>query len=419
MGITRRAAMWSAAAILLAPAAMAARVCDVSAYGAKGNGQTKDTAAIQRAIDACAEKGGGIVLLKQGTFLSGPIELKSHITLDVAAGATLLGSQDKADYSAAQELRQASVEPLIDAKNAEDVTLRGGGTINGNGSLWWSDVYSHKHMPDFPAEKRPRLIILDHCRHVLIENLTIENSASWQVVPYYSNDVIIRDAKFLAPARSPNTDGIDPFSSHHVTIERVIIDVGDDNVAIKSGQPGSPGPDAPSTDIVVRDCKFLHGHGMSIGSEIAGGVQNVLVDNVTFDGTRHGIRLKSNRDRGGNIGNFQLRNLTMKNVEDALIISAYYPKVPKNVTAMPVTRLTPRFHNIHITHLQAIGVKNAGVVIGLPESPVKGVVLDDVHIQAQHGITMSYASVKAHDFTVQAAQGQGVTLLTEAKLSRN
>ena len=105
--------------------------------------------------------------------------------------------------------------------------------------------------------------------------MTIQNSASWQVVPYYSDDVVIRNSKILAPARSPNTDGIDPFSSSHVTISHMTIDVGDDNIAIKSGQPGSPGPDSPSTDITITDCTFLHGHGMSMGSEIAGGVQRV------------------------------------------------------------------------------------------------------------------------------------------------
>ena len=136
------------------------------------------------------------------------------------------------------------------------------------------------------AAKRPRLLVLDHCKHVLIDGVTIQNSASWQVVLYYSDDVTIRNGKILAPANSPNTDGIDPFSSHHVTISHMLIDVGDDNVAIKSGQPGSTGPDDPSTDITITDCTFLHGHGMSIGSEIAGGVQRVRAGANFFQGHR-------------------------------------------------------------------------------------------------------------------------------------
>jgi polygalacturonase len=394
----------------------AAIVCNPVTYGAKADGTTKDTLAIQKAIDACAEKGGGIVQLQKGTFLTGPIQLKSHIILEVDSGATLLGSQDRADYKEAEELREASVEPLIGAKDAEDITIRGGGTIDGNGKPWWDDVYSHRHVPDFVAAKRPRLILLDHCKHVLIENVTIQNSASWQVVPYYCHDVTIRDGKILAPAHSPNTDGIDPFSSHHVTISHMTIDVGDDNVAIKSGQPGSPGSDDPSTDIVVKDCNFLHGHGMSIGSEIAGGVQNVRVERVHFDGTGNGVRVKSNRDRGADIGNFDFRDLTMNNVGTAILISMYYPKIPQNDTAHPITRLTPRFHDIHISNLKATGAKEAGVIIGLPEMPITTITLENVKISAAKGMTISNATVTAHDFHVQAAEGQPVTLLDNAKL---
>lgn len=410
-GVCFFAAMFAAAPLL-----SAAVVCDPVTFGAKGDGATKDTMAIQKAIDVCAAKGGGTVRLQNGTFLTGPIQLKSHITLEVDPGATLLGSQDRADYKEAEELREASVEPLIGAKNAEDITIRGGGTIDGNGKPWWDDVYSHRHMPDFVAAKRPRLILLDHCKHVLIENVTIQNSASWQVVPYYCDDVTIRNGKILAPAHSPNTDGIDPFSSHHVTISKMTIDVGDDNVAIKSGQPGSAGPDDPSTDITVTDCNFLHGHGMSIGSEIAGGVQNVRVARVYFNGTGNGVRIKSNRDRGADIGNFDFRDLTMENVGTAVLISMYYPKIPQNDSAQPLSRLTPRFHDIHISNLRATGVKEAGVIIGLPEMPITTITLDNVQIDAAKGMTISNATVTVRDFHVKAAEGQPVTLLTNAKL---
>ena len=408
--------MAAAALLAMHPLARAAAVCDPIAYGAKADGETKDTAAIQKAIDACEAKGGGTVRLRAGTFLTGPIVLRSHITLEVDPGATLLGSQDKSDYPEMTELREAAVQPLIGAKDAEDITIQGGGTIDGNGKPWWDDVYSHRHMPDFVAALRPRLILLDHCRHVLIDGVTIENSASWQVVPYYSSDVTIRNGKILAPARSPNTDGIDPFSSHHVTITHMTIDVGDDNVAIKSGQPGSPGPDDPSTDITVKDCTFLHGHGMSIGSEIAGGVQNVRVERVNFEGTKHGVRIKSNRDRGGDIGNFEFRDINMENVGEAIVISEYYPKIAQHDTPHPLTRLTPHFHDIHIANLKATGVKDAGVIVGLPESPIATIDFNNVHIRAQKGMTISNAVVTAHDFSVQAAQGEPVTLLENAKL---
>ena len=124
--------------------AHAARVCDVTAYGAKGDGVTKDTHAIQSAIDACAAKGGGTVRLSTGTFLTGPIVLKSHIALEVDAGATLLGSQDKADYPQVQELREPALQPLVSATNAEHIVIRGGGAIDGNGKPWWDAVYAHR-----------------------------------------------------------------------------------------------------------------------------------------------------------------------------------------------------------------------------------------------------------------------------------
>lgn len=122
--------------------ACAATICDVTAYGAMADGHTRNTAAIQKAIDACETKGGGIVRLTKGVFLTGPIVLKSHITLEIDRDATLLGSQDKADYPEMQELREDAVQPLISATNAENITIRGGGTIDGNGKPWWDDVYA-------------------------------------------------------------------------------------------------------------------------------------------------------------------------------------------------------------------------------------------------------------------------------------
>ena len=408
----------SAAFLALIPSLHAAPVCNVTTYGAKGDGGTKDTHAIQSAIDACATKGGGIVRFATGTFLTGPIVLKSHITLEVDPTATLLGSQDHADYPETTELRERALQPLVSAANADHITIRGGGTIDGNGKPWWDAVYAHRAGSNFVAAMRPRLILFDHCRHVLIENMTIQNSASWQVVPYYSSYVTIRDSKILAPARSPNTDGIDPFSSNHVTISHMTIDVGDDNVAIKSGQPNSPGPDSPSTDISITDCTFLHGHGMSMGSEISGGVQRVRAARIHFDGTASGVRIKSNRDRGGDIGNFDFRDLTMENVGTPILITEYYPRIPAHDTPRPVTRLTPRFHDIHIQNLTATGAKQAGIIIGLPESRITSISLDHVHISAQKGITISDATVTAHDFTVTTATGQPITLLENAKIIR-
>lgn len=399
-------------------AAYATTVCDARFYGAKADGTVKDTLALQRAIDDCAGKGGGTVQLTRGVYRSGPILLKSHIALQVDSGATLLGSQDKADYPRMREMREDAVQPLISATNAQDVAIRGGGTIDGAGEPWWAEVYAHKDSPEYVAAKRPRLIFFDHSTHIVIEGVTIQNAASWQVTLYYSSDVTLRNAKILAPEHSPNTDGVDPFSSHHVVISHMTIDVGDDNVAIKSGQPGSTGPDDPSTNITVTDCTFLHGHGMSIGSEVSGGVQNVRVTRVHFKGTANGVRVKSNRDRGADIGHLDFRDVIMEDVGTPVLITEYYPRIPDRDSPQPATRLTPHFHDISITNLSAAGAKTAGFIIGLPERPITSITLSNVHISAEKGMTIGNATVTAHDFVVKAAGGEPLILMEHANVQQ-
>jgi len=401
------------------PPATAMTTCDARQYGAKADGVTLDTHAIQAAIDACAQKGGGTVLLSGGTFLSGPIVLRSNIDLDIAAGATLLGSPDHDDYPEITVFRDHGRQSLISAANAENLTISGGGVIDGNGETWWEEARGQKdHGVMGAGVFRPRLVVFDHCRHILIENVTVQNSPSWQIVPYYSDDVTIRNGRILAPPHSPNTDGIDPFSSHGVTISHMTIDVGDDNVAIKSGQPNSPGPDSPSTNITVTDCVFLHGHGMSIGSEIAGGVQNVTVARIQFRGTTNGVRVKSNRDRGADVGHLDFHDLTMTDVGTPLLITEYYPHIPQHDTAQPVTRLTPHFHDIRIANLTATGARQTGIIAGLPESPITSLFLDNVHLSGEKGLAISNATVTAHDLTVQAAEGPPVLLLDNARLQK-
>lgn len=410
-------ALLAVALLCAASPAHAVRVCDARQFGAKGDGVTKDTHALQAAIDECAQKGGGTVRLDRGTFLSAPLVLKSHITLEVESGAMLMGSSDHDDYPPTTVLRDQGRQSLISATNAEDLTITGGGVVDGAGESWWGEARNQKdHGVMGAGVFRPRLMVFDHCRHILIEDVTVQNSPSWQIVPYYSDDVTIRNARILAPEHSPNTDGIDPFSSSHVTISHMTIDVGDDNVAIKSGQPGSPGPDAPSRDITVTDCVFLDGHGLSIGSEIAGGVQNVSAARIQFRGTTNGVRVKSNRDRGGDIGNFDFRDLTMEDVATPLLITEYYPHIPEHDTAQPVTRLTPHFHDIHITNLTATGAKDDGIIAGLPESPISSIFLDNVHLTGEKPLRISHATVAAHNLSVVTAEPPTFVVFDEGKL---
>lgn len=416
-----RAACTALFGLAAAASLQAASTCDPRAYGAKGDGATKDTAAIQKAIDVCASRGGGTVRLSPGTYLSAPIVLKSNITFELEKGATLLGSPDHADYPARTEFREPDAQPLVSAIDAENLTIAGEGTIDGNGSSWWEEarkIHDHGVLGNHP---RPKLIILDHCKHVKVEGITIQNSPMWQLVPYYTDDIVVRNVRILAPQHSPNTDAIDPFSTSHMIIDHVYSDVGDDNVAIKSGAIDSPGPDSPSHDITITDCTFMHGHGLSIGSEIAGGAYNIRAERIHFEGTDNGIRVKANRDRGNVVKNLVFRDLEMKDVKNALIVSEYYPKVmpPDDNTAQPVGRLTPHFSNIVLENVKATGSTLAGAIVGLPESPVTGVVLRNVEISAEKGLNVGYASVTLNHVQITAAQGPSINKMAGAEVTGN
>jgi polygalacturonase len=406
--------------LMALPAMAATKVCDAKAHGAKADGTTKDTQAIQAAIDDCAKAGGGTVKLAGGTFLSGPIVLKSNITLDLAQDATLFGSPDHADYPAKTEFRAPGTQSLVSATNADHIAITGSGTIDGNGETWWAEARAHRGSGIVgTVQFRPRLVVFDHCKHVRIEGVTIQNSPSWQVVPYYTDDMTIRNLRILAPQHSPNTDAIDPFSSTNMVIDHVYADVGDDNVAIKSGIINSPGPDSPSKNITITDCTFMHGHGLSIGSEIAGGAQNIHAERIHFKGTDQGIRIKANRDRGNDVSNISFKDITMEDVKTSILISEYYPKaLPEGeVAAEPVQRLTPHFHDITIENVKSVNSAWAGVIVGLPEAPVKNVILKNVDIQAKKGMTIAYATVTGTNVKVTAAEGDSITVAPNATVT--
>jgi polygalacturonase len=398
----------------------AVKTCDVRSFGAKGDGTTKDTAAIQKAIDTCAHsKHGGVVKLAGGTFLSGPISLKSNITLNIAADATLLGSPDRADYPKVTFARQQTVQPLVGSVNAQNITITGGGTIDGNGHIWWEYVRAVKESGVLGNNHpRPMGLVFDHSKHIRVEGITVQNAGFWQIVPYYADDLVFRNLKILAP-HSPNTDAIDPFSSSNIVIDHVFSSVGDDNVAIKSGAINSPGPDAPSKNITITDCTFENGHGLSIGSEIAGGVQNVHAERIHFKGTDQGIRIKANRDRGNDVSNISFKDIDMVDVKTAILITEYYPKPAPDgeVPSMPMGRLTPRFHDITIENVHATGSGSAGTIVGLPESPVEGLSLKNVDLQGKTGLKIAYAKVAFDHVTVKADEGESLIVAPTATVT--
>jgi polygalacturonase len=400
---------------------VSAKVCDARTYGAKADGVTKDTKAIQAAIDDCTKaKGGGTVTLSGGTFLSAPIVLKDNVTLDLATGSTLLGSADHDDYPQMEVFRAPGRQSLVSADHAKNIAITGGGVIDGNGQSWWTQARATPGAGIVGVGVfRPRLVVFNYCQHIRMEGVTVQNSPSWQIVPYYSDDIVIRNIKVLAPYPSPNTDAIDPFSSSNIVIDHVYADTGDDNIAIKSGEINSPGPDSPSKNITITDCNFDHGHGISIGSEIAGGAQNIHAERIHFKGTDNGIRIKSARDRGNDVSNISYKDITMENVKIAISISEYYPHAAPEgeVPAEPVGRLTPKFHDISIENVTATGSGTAGTIVGLPESPVLGLTMKNVHIAAKTGMSIAYATVAMDDVVVTPVTGDAMKIASTAKVT--
>jgi polygalacturonase len=392
-----------------------ARIFEVRAYGAKGDGKTLDTTAIQKALDECGRAGGGVVRLDAGTYLSKPLELRTRTTLQLDTGATLLATDEPADFAGE---KTGSFIPFISGKRLTDVAIVGPGTIDGSGAKWWVPAEAARRKTPGYTLPRPNLIVLTGCNNVRLADLTLQNSPKFHFVPTECEQVLVTNVTVLAPPRSPNTDAIDPSASRHVLITHCRIDVGDDNVAIKAGKK-LPDREFACEDITVTDCTFLHGHGMSIGSETAGGVRNVVVRNCTFENTENGLRIKSQRGKGGLVENISYSDITMKNVDPAITFTCYYmnnskgdptqPKVPSEKTAQAVNEKTPLYRNIRISNLKATCRESAGTILGLPESRISDVVFENVLISAQKGLTVRNASgIQFVNSNIKVEQGRAV-----------
>jgi polygalacturonase len=403
------------------------KVFNVRELGAKGDGKTLDTAAIQKALDECGNAGGGTVEFPAGTYLSKPITLRTKTTVQLDAGAKLQATGDQAAFlkSGTNWLEAKSGSdfiPFIGGKNLVDVTFTGSGVIDGAGENWWGAAEDARRKKPGYTLPRPNLIVLTHCQNLRVENITIQNSPKFHLVPTDCDGVVISNITITAPAHAANTDAIDPSICQNVLITKCRIDVGDDNVAIKSGHKVE-GREFATENIVVTDCTFLHGHGMSIGSETAGGVRNVTVRNCRFEGTENGIRIKSQRGKGGVVENISYSDLVMENVDPAITLTCYYmyssagdpvqKSAPTEDAAQAVDEKTPVYRNIRISNLQATTKRAAGVILGLPESPISNVVLENVQITATTtGLTVKNA--KGIQFkNVQLTNKEGPPLLTE------
>lgn len=375
-------------------------------YGATGDGKTPDTAAFARAIDAAAAAGGGTVYVPPGCYHTGGIRLESHITLHVDAGAVMLGSENPEDYSDTENVwrEQAAtmIAPLIYAEDAENITITGRGTIDGQGQIWWKRIeYDNPKKYKLPPlgdgqlaelaklkRGRPNLIRMLRCRDVLIENVNLINSPSWTVHPMLCDFVRVEGVSITNdPDASHNTDGINPESCGNVRISNCRIDTGDDCVTLKSGMnEAGRRVGKPTENVTITNCVMYHGHGgVTIGSEMSGGVRNVTVSNCVFQGTDNGIRIKSQRGRGGVVEGLAVSNVIMHDVPTPFIITTFYAGGDTPDEEHAVDEGTPRYRNFMFGNISVRGAKIAGAITGLREMPVEDIVFNNVRIQAASG----------------------------------
>ena len=372
----------------------------ITDYGAVGDGKTSSTIAIQKAVDACAAAGGGKVIIPAGRFVSGPIFLKSRLEIELSAGAVLLGSTNMADYPAVagrwEGIERKVYASLFTGHNLEHVSITGRGTIDGRGSIWWG---AHKQTsslrkklgitarePENPPDAalrwpRPRLINLYNCTNILIRDLTILNSPSWNVHPVYCESVTIDNVSITAPADSPNTDAIDPDSCRNVRISNCHFDVGDDCIVIKSGyNEDGRRVNIPCENILISNCTFANGRGgVVIGSEMSGSVRNVTVVNCVFDGTLRGLRIKTALGRGGMVENFRASNLVMRNIPDAAFsITAAYSDSEAKPAGGPAKETIPILRNIHWSDVIVVNANKVADLGSLAESPLEDFSLRNV-----------------------------------------
>lgn len=417
---------------------------DVTKYGARKDSSAKATAAIKKAIDAAAKAGGGTVYFPAGKYLTGPIHLKSNITIFIDAGAELHFSDDFDDYLPMVQSRYEGVDvmsfsPLFYAYNQTNITITGRGTINGHGKKWWDYALSfyknqtarNKYqllsdslnknilLPDDPGQikrgfLRPPFIQPLYCKNVLIEGITIINSPFWTVTPEFCENVTVKGVTINNPL-SPNTDGINPSSCKYVHISDCHISVGDDCITIKSGKdlPGRTKA-MPAENYTITNCTMLSGHGgVVIGSEMSGGVKKIVISNCVFDGTDRGIRIKTTRGRGGVVEDIRVDNIVMKNIkQQAIVLDMQYTRA----AAEPLSERTPQFRNIRLSNITAY-TKQAMYINGLDEMAVSEISLNDIVFEAETGIVIkNVKDIELHNVRVNTKTGPAVTAEKTARL---
>ncbi|MGA3068873.1 MAG: glycosyl hydrolase family 28 protein, partial [Terracidiphilus sp.] len=344
--------------------------------------QTLDTARIQNAIDNCAA-GKAVVLRahgKKNVFLIGPIELRSGVTLAVDANTALVASRDPRLYDLAPgscgivSERGHGCKPLILGDGAKGGGIMGEGSIDGRGGAkllgqdvsWWDLAHQAKILDK--QQSVPVMIVLRHADNFTMYKITLRNSPNFHVGVNETDGFTAWSVKIMTPKTARNTDGIDPGSSRNVTIAHCFIHTGDDDVAVKSGKAG------PSSNISILHNHFYTGHGMSIGSGTSGGVDHMLVEDLTIDGADNGIRIKSDRSRGGLVHDLLYRDVCIRNTKNPLVFTPLY-------TTFAGDRL-PVYRDITLENVHVL-TPGSDTFLGLDAQHKLGLKLDNVFADDQ------------------------------------
>lgn len=378
-----------------------ARIAASHGLIAPGDEQSLDTVRIQNALDHCSA-GRAVVLRARGkrnVFLTGPLALRSGVTLVVDANTALVASRDPRVYDIMPGScgvvadKGHGCKPLISGDDVTSSGIMGEGSIDGRGGAtllgqdvtWWDLAHRAKLTDKYQSV--PWLIILRHAKNFTLYKITLRNSPGFHVAVNQADGFTAWGVKIMTPKTARNTDGIDPGSSRNVTITHCFIHAGDDDVAVKSSKAG------PSSHISIVHNHFYTGHGMSIGSGTDGGVDHMLVDDLTIDGADNGIRIKSDRSRGGLVHNVVYRNVCMRNVKNPLMFTPLYTTFSGD--------LLPVYRDIV---LQNVHVLSAGAYtfLGLDAQHKLGLTLDNVFADdQQHSIMLS----KDAEITIGSRRG--------------
>ena len=377
---------------------------NVKDFGAKGDGESDDTKYIQAAILACPKDSR--VLIPAGTYRITSLFLKSHVRIELAKDAELLAITERYAYPKFPALIESYDETdeyylgtwegnplpmfaaIITGIDVEDVVLYGEGCVNGNASVenWWDNPKVMR------GAFRPRTFFINHCEKIVLQGIKLCNSPAWTIHPFFSNKLGFYDLKIQNPSISPNTDGLDPESCKDVEIAGVQFSLGDDCIAVKSGKiyMGKKHK-TPSENIHIYQCLMQDGHGaVTIGSEMAGGVKNLTVEECLFVNTDRGLRVKTRRGRGEDavLDKITFRKINMDHVMTPFVVNCFYFCDPDGKTEyvqsrewMPVDQRTPYIKRLCFEDIDAQNCHVAAAYFdGLPEQKIEEIKMKNIRV---------------------------------------